>query len=60
MRDLSSGEHVLGAPAVPEREQKRIYVSLTKLPDLCRDVRRIKEHLGLDEEAKPKPRVQAA
>lgn len=49
MRDVPAGERVLGAPAMPEREQKRIFISLTKLPDLCRDVKRIKEHLGLAE-----------
>lgn len=60
MRDLPAGEHVLGAPALPEGEQKRIFISITKLPDLCRDVRKIKEHLGLEEPAKPAPRGQAA
>ncbi len=51
MRDIPAGERVLGAPAMPEREQKRIFISLTKLPDLCRDVKRIKEHLGLNGDA---------
>lgn len=60
MRDIPAGETVLGAPALPEREQKRIFISLTKLPDICRDVRRIKEHLGIGEENKPKAHEQAA
>ena len=42
MRDVPAGERMLGAPAVPEREQKRIFISLAKLPELCREVRRIK------------------
>ena len=36
-------------PARPIREQKRILVTLDKLPDMCKDVRRIKQKLGLDE-----------
>jgi hypothetical protein len=35
-------------PSRPESEQKRIMVSLDKLPELRRDVRQIKQHLGLD------------
>jgi UDP-3-O-[3-hydroxymyristoyl] glucosamine N-acyltransferase len=60
MRDIPAGERVLGAPAMPEREQKRIFISITKLPDLCRDVKRIKQHLGLDKEGRPVPHEQAA
>jgi UDP-3-O-[3-hydroxymyristoyl] glucosamine N-acyltransferase len=49
-RDVGPGERVLGSPAKPEGEQKRIFLSLEKLPALRRDVRRIKQHLGLPEE----------
>jgi UDP-3-O-[3-hydroxymyristoyl] glucosamine N-acyltransferase len=45
--DVADGEHMLGAPATPEREQKRILLSLEKLPGIRRDVREIKQHLGL-------------
>jgi UDP-3-O-[3-hydroxymyristoyl] glucosamine N-acyltransferase len=51
VRDVATGEHILGAPAKPEREEKRILLSLARLPDLCRDVRQIKQQLGLDKGA---------
>jgi UDP-3-O-[3-hydroxymyristoyl] glucosamine N-acyltransferase len=47
-RDVSAGERMLGAPAKPESEEKRILLSLGRLPELCRDVRQIKRQLGLD------------
>ena len=49
-KEVAAGERMLGAPATPEREQKRILMTLEKLPELRRDVRRIKQHLGLGEE----------
>jgi UDP-3-O-[3-hydroxymyristoyl] glucosamine N-acyltransferase len=48
VRDVAAGERLLGAPAKPESEEKRILLSLTRLPELCRDVRHMKQHLGLD------------
>ncbi len=48
VRDVQPGERLLGAPARPESEEKRILLSLTRLPDLCRDVRQIKQQMGLD------------
>jgi UDP-3-O-[3-hydroxymyristoyl] glucosamine N-acyltransferase len=48
--DIPTGERVLGAPATPEREQKRILISLEKLPEMRRDLRRIKQHLGIKDE----------
>ena len=51
-KDVPAGQRMLGAPATPEREQKRVLMSLEKLPEMRREVRRIKQHLGLpDEEA---------
>jgi UDP-3-O-[3-hydroxymyristoyl] glucosamine N-acyltransferase len=47
-RDVPAGERMLGAPARPEGEEKRILLSLGRLPELCRDVRQVKHHLGLD------------
>jgi UDP-3-O-[3-hydroxymyristoyl] glucosamine N-acyltransferase len=47
MKDVPSGQRILGAPARPEREQKRILISLERLPELIRDIRRIKQHLGI-------------
>jgi UDP-3-O-[3-hydroxymyristoyl] glucosamine N-acyltransferase len=46
-RDVPVGERALGAPARPERDQKRILLSLEKLPELCRDVRQLKRRAGL-------------
>jgi UDP-3-O-[3-hydroxymyristoyl] glucosamine N-acyltransferase len=45
-RDVADGERVLGSPATPEREQKRIMMSLDRLPEIRRDIRRIMQHLG--------------
>jgi len=52
-RDVPSGQTVLGVPAIPVREQKRILVTLERLPEMHRDVRRIKRRLGLDAEDAP-------
>jgi UDP-3-O-[3-hydroxymyristoyl] glucosamine N-acyltransferase len=49
-KDIAAGERVLGAPALPEREQKRILISLEKLPDMRRDLRRVKQQLGMSDE----------
>jgi UDP-3-O-[3-hydroxymyristoyl] glucosamine N-acyltransferase len=38
---------MLGAPATPEREQKRILMSLEKLPEMRKDLKHIKQQLGL-------------
>jgi UDP-3-O-[3-hydroxymyristoyl] glucosamine N-acyltransferase len=48
-KDVPEGQRLLGAPATPEREQKRMLMSLEKLPEIRRDVRRILQHLGLDQ-----------
>jgi UDP-3-O-[3-hydroxymyristoyl] glucosamine N-acyltransferase len=48
-RDVGPGERVLGAPATSERVQKRVFVCLDKLPDLIRDVKRIKQSLGFED-----------
>ncbi len=49
-KDVPAGQRMLGAPATPEREQKRILMTLERLPDMRRDLRRIEQHLGLPEE----------
>jgi UDP-3-O-[3-hydroxymyristoyl] glucosamine N-acyltransferase len=49
-KDVPAGERMLGAPATPEREQKRILISLDKLPDMRKDLKRIKQHLGITDE----------
>lgn len=51
MRDIESGQRVIGAPARSEKDFKRMVIAMEKLPDVCRDVRKIKKQLGMDEEA---------
>jgi UDP-3-O-[3-hydroxymyristoyl] glucosamine N-acyltransferase len=52
--DIPAGECVLGSPARPIRDQKRILLTLDKLPEMRRDLQRVKQHLGLaDEERLP-------
>jgi UDP-3-O-[3-hydroxymyristoyl] glucosamine N-acyltransferase len=49
-KDVPEGERMLGAPATPEREQKRILMTLERLPEMRRDLRQIKQHLGMKDE----------
>jgi UDP-3-O-[3-hydroxymyristoyl] glucosamine N-acyltransferase len=48
IKDVPAGQSMLGAPARPERETKVMLLSLERLPELCRDVRRIKKKLELE------------
>lgn len=52
-RDVAAGQTVFGYPARPIREQQRILITMEKLPELVRDVRRIKQKLGLADDAPP-------
>jgi UDP-3-O-[3-hydroxymyristoyl] glucosamine N-acyltransferase len=47
LRDVPPRERMLGAPAQPEREAKRVLLCMERLPALCREVRQIEQHLGL-------------
>ncbi|MBX9678012.1 MAG: UDP-3-O-(3-hydroxymyristoyl)glucosamine N-acyltransferase [Gemmataceae bacterium] len=47
-KDIPAGQRTLGAPATPERDQKRILISLEKLPEMRKDIRKIKQQLGMD------------
>ncbi len=49
-KDVPSDQQMLGTPATPAREQMRIMSLLEKLPEIRRDVRKIKELIGLREE----------
>lgn len=49
-KDVPPGQRTLGAPATAEREQKRILMSLERLPEMRRALRRIAKHLGLPDE----------
>ena len=48
--DLPNDCNVLGYPPVPVTEQRRMWVSMRRLPELRDDVKRIKKHLGLEGE----------
>jgi UDP-3-O-[3-hydroxymyristoyl] glucosamine N-acyltransferase len=48
-KDVPADQRMLGAPATPDKEQMRIMMSLEKLPEIRRDLKRIKHHLGLDD-----------
>jgi UDP-3-O-[3-hydroxymyristoyl] glucosamine N-acyltransferase len=49
-RDVPAGQRMFGTPALPEREQMRILLTLEKLPEMRRDLQRIKQHLGLKDQ----------
>jgi len=51
MRDVPDGEHILGAPARPEQEFKRMIICLERLPDLIKQVRALAKQAGLTESA---------
>ncbi len=45
--DIAPGQRAFGIPATVEYDQKRILACTAKLPEMRRDIRRIKQHLGL-------------
>jgi UDP-3-O-[3-hydroxymyristoyl] glucosamine N-acyltransferase len=47
--DVPADQCVLGSPARPVREQRRIFATLEKLPEMHRDLRRVKQKLGLSD-----------
>ena len=49
-KDVPPGLRMLGAPATPEREQKRILMSLERLPEIRREMKKIRQHLGINGE----------
>ncbi len=51
-KDVPAGERVLGIPALPVFEQRKVWVSLERLPEIRREVRRIKKHLGMSDTEK--------
>jgi UDP-3-O-[3-hydroxymyristoyl] glucosamine N-acyltransferase len=50
VKDVAADTKVIGSPARPQKESWRYMLSVEKLPDLIRDVRRIKRELGLGDE----------
>jgi UDP-3-O-[3-hydroxymyristoyl] glucosamine N-acyltransferase len=55
-RDLEDGQTVLGYPAVPDKQAKRQWIALQKLPDLLCRVRELEKQLA-DLTAKPSEEV---
>lgn len=47
-RSVPPGLRMFGSPARPDAESRRILVSLEHLPDMRRDLRLIKQRLGMD------------
>jgi UDP-3-O-[3-hydroxymyristoyl] glucosamine N-acyltransferase len=47
-KDVAPGQHMLGSPATPEREQKRMLMTLERLPEIRREINKIKQKLGID------------
>jgi UDP-3-O-[3-hydroxymyristoyl] glucosamine N-acyltransferase len=47
--DVAAGQRMLGYPCFPERDARRIMMSMPNLPGLCKDVRQLKKHVGLEE-----------
>jgi len=49
-KDVPPGQRVIGSPALPEHDQKRIFASMARLPDMRRDLRKVKQHLGIKDD----------
>jgi UDP-3-O-[3-hydroxymyristoyl] glucosamine N-acyltransferase len=47
--NLAGGKRYLGSPAIPLEIQSRVMACLARLPEMRRDVIRLKKHLGLNE-----------
>ena len=43
MRDIPAGETVLGYPAVPDKQAKRQWIAMAKLPDALRRLRALEK-----------------
>jgi UDP-3-O-[3-hydroxymyristoyl] glucosamine N-acyltransferase len=50
IRDVPPGQKVLGQPARPERDLKRSALLSERLPEMHRDIKRIKRALNLTDE----------
>ncbi len=46
MHDIPDGEKWLGAPAQPDRQMKRVYIALQRLPELLKRVNELEKRLG--------------
>ena len=46
MHDIPDGEKWFGAPAQPDRQMKRVYIALQRLPELLKRVSELEKRLG--------------
>jgi UDP-3-O-[3-hydroxymyristoyl] glucosamine N-acyltransferase len=46
-RNIASGEKVLGSPAIPVREQRRIFQMIARLPEMHRQLRELTAQIGV-------------
>ena len=46
MHDIPDGQKWLGTPAYPDRQMKRIFIALQRLPDLLKRVHELEKRLG--------------
>lgn len=46
-KNVPADQRMLGTPATPDREQMRIMILLEKLPEIRKDIKKIKQQLGL-------------
>ena len=53
MNNIPDGEKWLGAPAQPDRQMKRIFIALQRLPELLKRVHELEKRLGTGPDAKP-------
>jgi UDP-3-O-[3-hydroxymyristoyl] glucosamine N-acyltransferase len=49
-KDVPPDQRMLGYPAATVREQMRIAMSLEKIPEIRKEIKRIKQHMGLTDE----------
>ncbi len=45
-RNIPDGQHVLGSPAIPVREQRRIFQMIARLPEMHRQLRELTRPAG--------------
>ena len=46
-RNIPDGQHVLGSPAIPVREQRRIFQMIARLPEMHRQLRELAAQVAL-------------
>jgi UDP-3-O-[3-hydroxymyristoyl] glucosamine N-acyltransferase len=52
-RGVPDGQHVLGSPAIPVREQRRIFQMIARLPEMHRQIRELTAQIALSTNVLP-------